>query len=573
MIQKAITLILLLLLSWQGLVGNSLAVEGISFSMPIYPELADPGTQLRFSITCHVEPLEGGKVPDYRDESYFKAQVQSLRKFTAMLEKHGAKLTLQVQRPFTDSLMKWDNLLPELEKKGHEIGTHFHEDHWVKTKAPKEERLQALREMKASVDQLGVHNVGLCGGWQWSDIGELAYEAGYRYMDNYKNAKTQLGLDRNHTVFPYRMKGGPVYIPEGVWLTHRNALPPNATAEDFDRVSLMVNFSLVDLVPDQVCTANLVMHLSDFTPRNEEALINLYDAYLGEVLDPVVRRGLIQYSTISESGQLYEEENLKEVYFLACNKAMPDDPKVLQQRGVTAIERLKAAAEGLPSLEVRTLIEPVVRQEDYQNGKAKPKVSQALLWEELNRLSETITDQDTVILYTHTHGKKNQFSPNEPWGGIRLDSPPLDGRRLLHQGVTTWPDYMEQVLRLPAKTVVVMVMSCYSGGLLAYLQTVEDQWSHRAEEGRNFIVLTSQNAERMSNPVQIEGETINAFTFAVEQAFQGEADGCTDGKKDGEIDINEWIQYITETTMQYDEQAFPMSIGSYQPNQALFSLK
>jgi hypothetical protein len=267
-------------------------------------------------------------------------------------------------------------------------------------------------------------------------------------------------------------------------------------------------------------------------------------------------------------GALFSEK----VHFFAFNKAMPKDPKPLQQRGVVAMERIGSAVQNILGIKTKTLVEAVMSEEDYLSGKAEIKVSQAILWEELDRYAKTISDQDTIVIYSHSHGVKNNFVPGEPWGGLRLDAPPRDGKPLPHRGVTPWPEYMEKILKLPAKTVVVMVMSCYSGGLIDYLHTIEDQWIHRAEEGRNFIVLTSQNALLMSGPVKIGNEMINPFTYAVEQAFLGKADGFITGEADGKIDINEWTQYILHTTMLHDKNAHPMAIGAYQQDLNLFDI-
>jgi hypothetical protein len=68
-------------------------------------------------------------------------------------------------------------------------------------------------------------------------------------------------------------------------------------------------------------------------------------------------------------------------------------------------------------------------------------------------------------------------------------------------------------------------MACYSGGLIDYLKTIEDRWINRKEEGRNFLVITSQNNSSTSDPVPINGELYNPFSAAVQRAFQGEADG------------------------------------------------
>jgi hypothetical protein len=304
-------MISLFLFSGKPVIGYTVSESIIPFQLALHPELADDGTKLLFSIVCHVEPFQGGRSPDYRNESYFRAQLKSMEAFTQMLEKHGAKLTLQVQKPFTDSLAKWSNPLPSMEQKGHEIATHFHEDVWVKTTEPRQKRKQALLEMKKAVDKLGVTNQTLCGGWQWDDISEVATEVGFKYLDNYKNPKTQKGLVENLTVFPYRMNKSALYIPEGCWTDSQKlaSLPAKAKPQDFDKVTTMINFSFPDLVLGKVCTANVVMHLSDFSPGNDTALISLYDAYLTKILDPIAKIGLLEYSTISASGRLFEETN------------------------------------------------------------------------------------------------------------------------------------------------------------------------------------------------------------------------------------------------------------------------
>ena len=47
----------------------------------------------------------------------------------------------------------------------------------------------------------------------------------------------------------------------------------------------------------------------------------------------------------------------EKVHFFAFNKAMPKDPKPLQQRGVVAIERIQQAVESIPTVRAKTIIE------------------------------------------------------------------------------------------------------------------------------------------------------------------------------------------------------------------------
>lgn len=306
--KKTILLILVVFIMILGPSKTNASLSIHPFRVEIIPELAEEGAKLYFSITCHIEPHMGqrGKRADYTNETYFRAQLASLKKFISMLDTHGVKLTIQSQQPFSDSLLLWENPFKEFEKKGHEIGTHFHEHTWVDENASKEDRLEALIKQKQAVDQLGVQNTSLCGGWSWDDICETAQKAGFTFLDNYKNPKTQRSNMSNHTVFPYEMCDGIVYVSEGQWGNFKKGIPSNPRPSDFDRLTRMLNKSLFDTETHQICTANVVMHLCDFPPMGDDKIIKLYDEYFSKVLKPAVDKGVLVYSTISESGMLYK---------------------------------------------------------------------------------------------------------------------------------------------------------------------------------------------------------------------------------------------------------------------------
>ncbi|MDD4029213.1 MAG: hypothetical protein PHX86_05865, partial [Caldisericia bacterium] len=224
---------------------------------------------------------------------------------------------------------------------------------------------------------------------------------------------------------------------------------------------------------------------------------------------------------------------------------------------------------GLSSFDVAALIEPAISQEDYEKDPYPFHVSQKIVFSHLNRYSHLISQSDTCFVYSHTHGVRNGFVRTEPWGGLMLD---FDRTDMPHRGITVWPDYAHEVLQIPGETVVILVMSCYSGGFIDYLETIQEQWSERSEEGRNFLVITSQNNALQSGPVRIQGEVINPFTYSVQQAFLGEADGFEGGEKDGNITIHEFIQYILNTTQYHGPKAYPQVIGSFHPDHILFSI-
>ncbi len=258
----------------------------------------------------------------------------------------------------------------------------------------------------------------------------------------------------------------------------------------------------------------------------------------------------------------------KSHFLFTFNKAMIDDDMGLQKRGVVAVERVRDAVLPNPLFEVHDLIEPAISQDEYEKDPYPFHVSQKIIFSHLQRYSNLISQPDTCFVYSHTHGVRNSFVPTEPWGGLMLD---FDRTDMPHRGITVWPDYAQAVLQIPGETVVILVMSCFSGGFIDYLETIQEQWTDRSKEGRNFLVITSQNNALPSGPVRIKGEVINPFTYSVQHAFSGEADGFK-GEKDGNVTIHEFIQYILETTQHHGPNAYPQVIGSFHPDHVLFSI-
>jgi hypothetical protein len=260
---------------------------------------------------------------------------------------------------------------------------------------------------------------------------------------------------------------------------------------------------------------------------------------------------------------------LKDHFLFTFNKAMYDENMNLQKRGVAAVEKVRDAVLQNPLFEVHALIEPAISQDEYEKDPYPLYVSQKIIFSHLQRYSHLISKSDTCFVYSHTHGVRNGFVPTEPWGGLKLD---FDRSDKSHRGITVWPDYAHEVLEIPGETVVILVMSCYSGGFIDYLETIQEQWNSRSEEGRNFLVITSQNNAFPSGPVRIQGEVINPFTYSVQHAFLGEADGFEGEEKDGKVTIREFIQYIVKTTQYYGPKAYPQVIGSFHPDHILFSI-
>jgi hypothetical protein len=186
---------------------------------------------------------------------------------------------------------------------------------------------------------------------------------------------------------------------------------------------------------------------------------------------------------------------------------------------------------------------------------------------------------------THSHGSRNGFEKSQPLGGLVLDLPV---KRTAHRGRLLWNEYTDLLLKIPAKNVVVLTMSCFSGGLVEYLNSprIKPRWENRREqEGRNLIVLTSQNRDLISPPIVKQGEVINPFTYAVTKAFAGKADGfrLINGKPsgsqhtDGRLTAGELIDYILWTTANTASDnarrrntAKPQLTGSFRRGDVLF---
>ena len=277
-----------------------------------------------------------------------------------------------------------------------------------------------------------------------------------------------------------------------------------------------------------------------------------------------------------------------ETRFLIVGKGKIADPQEQQQRGIDAVRKvMKAVKASQPGAIVDALAENVMTIDQYRRGQAKETVSGEMFRERLRRLTETATPQDTIVIYTHSHGHKNGFEESQPLGGIVMDLPV---RQPKHSGTLLWDEYANLLFKIPAKNVVVLTMSCFSGGLVEYLnsQPVLEQWKERRQkEGRNLIVLTSQNERLTSSPIVKEKEVVNPFTYAVAMALEGEADGFTlvagkpapGRRKDGKLTVGEMIDFILYTTentisesTQHRNTAKPQLTGSFDRGDVLFEL-
>lgn len=258
-------------------------------------------------------------------------------------------------------------------------------------------------------------------------------------------------------------------------------------------------------------------------------------------------------------------------YFFGFSKSLVRNAVPMQQRGSDAVRSINDVLANL-GFANRVLNEPVRGFDEYTTNPSPFLVTSAGIKKELDAFSRTLGTNDTVVIYSHSHGAKGQ---PERLGGLILDDPGFGRpqRRCLD-----WSEYAEQLLRFPAQTVVVLTMSCYSGGLVDYLNgnaKARSLWQDRKEHGRNFLVISSQNARAQSNPRQIDGKTINPFTHAVIKAFEGGADGYRRGRTgkqpDAQITLGELADFVVDEARKHTQprdrgnDPDPQMTGSYNP--------
>ena len=278
-------------------------------------------------------------------------------------------------------------------------------------------------------------------------------------------------------------------------------------------------------------------------------------------------------------------------YFLIASKAKAIDSPILQRRGITAATKVSEAANRIfPDVKLQLLIEPETTPQKIRTGNAKENVTKKKFYDHLLDLTTSVQADDTVFIYTHTHGQRTRAAPSElkTCGGIVLSLPVNDP---ITRGVFPWEEYAKLILKIPARNVIVLTMACFSGELIDTLneQRMKDMWKDRKSQGRNFVVLTSQNSTKLSSPIGIGDQIINPFTYALITALKKDSYTSTSNQhiesndrknkqshSDAKITIGEFIDHILITTKetpsnirQYKNTAEPQVEGSYNRSDVL----
>ncbi len=139
----------------------------------------------------------------------------------------------------------------------------------------------------------------------------------------------------------------------------------------------------------------------------------------------------------------------------------------------------------------------------------------------------------------------------------------------------SYKEIRDMALSMPAKEIIIFIMSCYSGNLVSSFDQKKDVWKNWQAAGRTLMVMASSGpSEESSTGPGTDGEEVggpdgsagSAFGHALWKSLIGHADGAVDGVKDGFIALGEIEKYGTAKTIEVGGHT-PVTTGAY--NKAL----
>jgi hypothetical protein len=126
------------------------------------------------AIMVHLEGWD-----DRVDEARFERHAEHVRQYATMFEKYGAKLTLE-SKELTDGIIQWgDDVLSEMEARGHGIGVHA--DIGGQRDYDCSRFVEELRRERVQLESLGVQVRHVSGNTSHCDWVQATIRAGYEF--------------------------------------------------------------------------------------------------------------------------------------------------------------------------------------------------------------------------------------------------------------------------------------------------------------------------------------------------------------------------------------------------------
>lgn len=318
----------------QELLGQSAA------SMPVgsATQSANSSAVLLFTIGMHIEPMgktaqgfEGG-VGDYHQQGFFDKHAKDILLVTKIIEKHGGRMTIQTQSPFTQVAIESGNtLFADLAARGHEIALHFHEGQHLGQNSkslPVQKWCSVMKEELALITQAsGVTDFRYwSGGNLYPNLFEAAVCAGLDVNSDWKNPELQetplelVGVNpwqpaggtdgQDLTAFLQHDPNGPViFLPEGQFdrtdfAASRRSENSGGDEAYFAYLKDCLYASLAAADPNKVNVFHFTVHAGEFRGEAKDPF-GVIERFLTEAVDPLIASGQVRWATFSEMADAF----------------------------------------------------------------------------------------------------------------------------------------------------------------------------------------------------------------------------------------------------------------------------
>ncbi len=317
---------------------------------------------LLIGFQLHIEEVVKVKADGVRrlyydqDERIFNMYADALDALARKFEEHGAKLSIQPEKNFAWGDVKFGRyILRELRRRGHGIGVQSHLGHHMEELGlnTDEARLQYNREVKEAVaEAIGEEPTNLGAGFDLENVnllgvcdGCLGFTSMTSVEKPYYRATHQPPRWLHPWILPpvsmldlssgewrrHDPSGSIVYLP-GWYLSEEFEVDCRRNARCFDAATKSLRKALSDMDADHINVWWASSHLYQTGTGEElERVLQAYERWFTQVVDPLVRQGKVIWVTFDEMTQLYLKwEKARQRY--ECGKSLwrqvdPDEPR------------------------------------------------------------------------------------------------------------------------------------------------------------------------------------------------------------------------------------------------------
>ncbi len=288
---------------------------------------------LLVGFQLHIEEVVkvGVKRPYYdQDEEVFNMYADALDALARKFEEHGAKLSIQPEKNFAWGDVKFGRyVLKELMRRGHGIGVQSHLGHHMEELGlnTDEARLQYNREVKVAVaEAIGREPTNIGAGFDLENVNLLgACEGclGFTSMTSVEKPYYRATHQPPQWLHPWILppvsmldlrseewqrhdpSGSIVYLP-GWYQSREFEVDCRRNARCFEAATESLMRALSDMDADHINVWWASSHLYQTGTGEElERVLQAYERWFTEVVDPLVRQGKVMWMTFDEMTRLY----------------------------------------------------------------------------------------------------------------------------------------------------------------------------------------------------------------------------------------------------------------------------